>query len=99
MKNPLRRESLESAARWRTSKLRFCRGFLALCLHSLSLGAGHLEGDHASEVAAVAHILITGVDVVEFVCARGEFIELEMAAAVQAEQLGNVQPGVCGAEQ
>src|SRR5947207_9744120 len=45
------------------------------------------EVDHATDVLAVAHVLITIVDLVELVLLGDELVELELAVLVQLQQL------------
>src|SRR6185437_13398261 len=72
--------------------------FLLVNLETEAAGAGS-EGDDAPQVAAVAHVVVADVDLVEAVGTGYQFLELQLAAAVQLEEAGDVGARVGRAEQ
>ena len=47
--------------------------------------AWRVEGDHAPQVAALAEVLVAGVDLVQAIGASHQLVELELAVGVQSQ--------------
>jgi hypothetical protein len=55
-----------------------------------------VKHDDTANVLTIAHVLVTGVDLVERVGPGDELIEFELALTVEVEQLGDVGTRVAG---
>src|SRR6266516_7817065 len=100
----MRTTSLTSRLLWptQTAKMSHRCGYNRHDVTSLRLSSGRSSGvvDHeAADVAAVEHVAVALVDVVQAVPGRDELVELELPGPVQLEQLRDRVERVTAAEQ